>query len=122
MSPFASGSKYRRHVGLNDIADRTYKGIIYHSILERNHASKLDMLKAAKDPKERVKAWSRQVCMPLDVNGVHITNLFIDFQVIYADGRIQYEEVKGYGTESWKLKEKLFRALYPERKLVIIRS
>ena len=119
--PFAKGSKYRRYVGLNDIADRTYRGQLYHSIRERNHAALLDQLKTAKNPKERVQAWDRQVAMPMLVNGKLITTLFIDFRVIYADGRIQYEEVKGYRTETWRLKEKLFRALYPERTLVIIR-
>lgn len=119
--PFAKGSKYRRYVGLNDIADRTYKNVLYHSIKERDHAARLDQLKAAKDPKERVQSWDRQVCMPLDVNGKHIANLFVDFRVLYADGRIQYEEIKGCNTPVWKLKEKLFRALYPERTLKIIR-
>src|SRR5690349_20298556 len=119
--PFAKGSKYRRYVGLNDIADRTHRGIIYHSIKEKNHAALLDQLKTAKDPKERVQAWERQCAMPMIVNGKLICTLFVDFRVIYADGRIQYEEVKGYKTETWRIKEKLFRALYPERTLKIIR-
>lgn len=119
--PFTKGSKYRRYVGLNDIADRTYRGQLYHSIKEKNYAATLDQLKKAKGPKERVQAWERQVAMPMLVNGQLICTLFVDFCVTYADGRIQYEEVKGYRTETWRLKEKLFRALYPDKILRIVR-
>lgn len=119
--PFAKGSKYRRYVGLNDIADRTYKGVLYHSIKERNYAATLENLKHAKDPKERVQAWERQVAMPMLVNGKLICTAFIDFRVIYADGRIEYHEIKGFRTQIWALKEKLFRALYPERILKVIK-
>lgn len=119
--PFAKGSKYRPRVALNDRAKRTYKGVVYHSIRERDHAAQLDMQKGAKDPALRVVRWDRQVCVPLDVSGKHITNVFVDFCVLYGDGRIQYEEVKGYRTETWRLKEKLFRALHPDKALKIIR-
>ena len=119
--PFAKGSKYRRYVGLNDIADRTHRGIIYHSIKEKNHAALLDSLKTAKDPKERVTAWERQCAMPMLVNGKLICTLFVDFRVIYGDGRIEYHEVKGFRTRDFVIKEKLFRALYPERTLKVIK-
>lgn len=122
MTPFAKGSKYRRYVGLNDIADRTYNGDIYDSIKERNHAALLDQLKKAKDPKDRVVAFTRQVYVPLHVNGKLVCSMFLDFHVVYADGRIQYEEVKGgYRNDTWALKHKLFKAVHPDKTLKIIR-
>ena len=98
-----------------------YGGRKYHSKLEAAHAARLDQLKSAADPKERVVAWQAQISVPLEVNGVHICNYVVDFLCEYADGRRTYVEVKGFETPEWKLKEKLFRALYPERDLKVVR-
>jgi hypothetical protein len=88
-----------------------YKGDIYDSGFEGNYAFELDM---------RVKAgeivkWERQVKIPLDVNGYHIANYYIDFIAYYPDGTIEYIETKGYPTEIWKMKFKIFEALYSEK-------
>ena len=37
-----------------------------------------------------------------------------DFRVIYADGRVEVEDVKGMRTEAYKLKKKLLLAKYPD--------
>jgi hypothetical protein len=55
------------------------------------------------------------------VNGKHIANYFCDFLVTFEDGREEWHEVKGFQTEVWRLKEKLFRAIYPDRILKVIR-
>lgn len=117
----SAGAAGDRHALLIDRADRTYKNDVYDSIRERDYASELDLLKSAHDVRDRVSAWQRQVCVPLDVNGQHICNVFIDFHIKFADGRIEYHEVKGRATAEWSIKKKLFAALYPERKLKIIR-
>jgi len=98
-----------------------YGDTIYHSKKEANYAATLDMLKKAEDPKDRVVRWERQVRVPLIVKGKLIANWYIDFLVTYGDGRVQYEEVKGFATETYLLKRKLFEALYPERVLKVIR-
>jgi Protein of unknown function (DUF1064) len=98
-----------------------YKGSLYDSRKEANYAATLDMLKKATDPRERVKKWDRQVRVPLIVNGKLIANWYCDFEVTYADGRKELHEVKGFDTEVWRLKRKLFEALYPKRPMKVIR-
>ncbi len=101
----------------------TYKGITYHSKLEAEYAMILDdMLK-----KKEIKGWKRQIKIPLDVNGFHICNYYIDFVVEENDGTLNYTEVKGYQTEIWRLKWKLTEAILNDKiklgeiKLTIIR-
>lgn len=65
--------------------------------------------------------WRRQIKVPLHVNGVLIANYYCDFLVSFADGREEWHEVKGFETEVWRLKEKLFRAVFPMRILKVIR-
>jgi hypothetical protein len=90
-----------------------YGGILYHSKKEAGYASHLVMRKLSKD----ILDWERQVKISLDVNGHHITNYFIDFIIHHNDGRKEYVEVKGFETPEWKLKWKLFCALYQDDKM-----
>lgn len=94
---------------------------VYHSKMEANYAATLDKLKKARDPLKRVRSWERQVKIPLVVNGELIANWYCDFRVTYADGHMELHEVKGMDTEVWRLKRKLFEALHPFWKLVVIR-
>ena len=98
-----------------------YNGTLYHSKKEADYAALLDMLKNAADPKQRVEKWTRQVRVPLIVEGKLIANWYCDFEVTFADGRIELHEVKGFDTEVWRLKRKLFEALYPYRAMKVIR-
>jgi hypothetical protein len=106
-------SKYR--------AQRTeYKGRVYHSKAEADHARQLDLMKQA--PIEaRVDRWEPQIRVPLKVNGALVCHLVLDFLVYYSDGRKEYHEVKGVETPAWRLKYKLFQALYPGAKVRMIR-
>lgn len=45
-----------------------------------------------------------------------------DFRVIYQDGHIEIEDVKGVETEAFKIKRKLFEAAYPDLTLKIVTS
>jgi hypothetical protein len=67
--------------------------------------------------------WERQVKIPLEVNGYLVANYYIDF-VVYRDGETEYVECKGYPTPEWKLKWRLFEALYtqPGNKLTVIQQ
>lgn len=100
---------------------KRYGDTIYDSKKEADYAARLDMLKKAADPKERVLRWERQIRVPLVVAGKLIANWYADFEVKFADGRVEIHEVKGYDTEVWRLKRKLFEALHPKRKLKVIR-
>lgn len=82
--------------------------------------AELDLLLRAK----QIKGWKCQVKIPLDVNGYHVCNYYIDFVIEENDGTFTYSEVKGFETEVWRLKWKLFEALYGEKegiKLEVIR-
>lgn len=100
---------------------KRYGADLYHSKKEADYAALLDTLKKAADPAERVTRWTRQVRVPLIVNGALIANWYCDFEVTYADGRVELHEVKGFDTETWRLKRKLFLALYPKRAMKVIR-
>ena len=94
-----------------------YKGSIYDSKFEAQIANDIEMMKLAGE----VIKWERQVKIPLEINGYLVCNYYIDF-VVYRDGETEYIEAKGYPTPVWKLKWKLFEALFtkPENKLTVI--
>lgn len=109
-------SKYRAQVECSkeaDRASRTYVGVVYHSRAEARYAARLDQLRGAADPKERVVSVQGQVRIPLEVYGRLVTTWIADFKVSFADGRTEIHEVKGFETPEWKIKRKLFEALRP---------
>ena len=97
---------------------QTYNGYNYDSKMEAMYASQLDWLIKAKE----IDKVERQHKISLDVNGVHIANYFIDFKVYYCDGHVEYHEVKGAETMLWRMKWKLSKAMYPDRKFVLIKK
>lgn len=99
------GRKYRN-------VRKDYNGYIYDSKREAEYAHQLDLLKKAKDPKVRVKNWERQYKLDLRINDRHICNYYVDFRVEYEDGSIELVEVKGFETDTWKLKVKIMEATY----------
>jgi len=97
-----------------------YNGIVYHSKKEATYAVELDFRVKAKD----IKSWDRQVKVELKIKGKLITRYFLDFLIQHNDGTIEYVEVKGFETDVWKLKWKMFEALYGGNrkvKLTIVR-
>jgi hypothetical protein len=54
-----------------------------------------------------------QPTYPLVVKGIPITKYRADFCYREA-GRLVVEETKGFETPDWKIKAKLFKALYPD--------
>ena len=87
------------------------------SKFENGKAQELALLKKAGE----IKDFQEQVKIPLEVNGFHICNYYIDFVIEHNDGDIEYLETKGYATDTFKLKWKLFEALYdkPGNRLTI---
>lgn len=78
------------------------------SKFEAGKAQELELFKKVKE----IKDFQEQVKIPLEVNGFHICNYYIDFVIEHNDGTVEYLETKGYATDVWKLKWKLFEALY----------
>lgn len=98
-----------------------YKNDYYDSGFEGNYAKELDLRLYAGE----IIKWERQVKIPLIVNGYHITNYYIDFIVYYPDGTKEYVETKGLASEAWKIKWKMFEALYselPDVKLLLVQQ
>lgn len=89
---------------------RNYAGMWFDSTFELNVYQDLEWrLKAGE-----IKEIKRQVKIVLTVNGVHITNYFIDFIVTYNDGSREYIEAKGFETKDWQIKWRLLHALIDE--------
>jgi hypothetical protein len=91
---------------------QTYNGHNYDSTFEEEYAQALDYSLKSRD----IKKWERQVKLDLKVNGVHITNYYIDFVVYHNDGTKEFIEVKGYENEVWKMKWKIFEAVFEDFK------
>jgi len=100
---------------------KTYNGITYHSKKEAKYAQDLDLRIRAND----IKSWERQVKIDLRVKGIHICNYYIDFVITHNDGILEYVEVKGFETPEWRLKWKLFEAIFtvdhPEHTLTVVK-
>lgn len=89
-----------------------YNGNSYMSKREANYAQQLDLLKKAKNPADQVVSYEIQVPYPIEINGKKICKYLADFRVLYADGRTEVVDVKGFKTDIYKLKKKLVEATY----------
>lgn len=98
-------------------AKRTlYRGVWYASKSEARYARYLDALKK----KGTIESWERQVRYTLKVNGEKVCQMVPDFRVTYPNGKVELHEVKGHPTPVWKMKMRLFKALYPDMEYVVI--
>jgi len=90
----------------------------YDSKFEAGYAQELDLRKKTGE----IKDWEAQKTLPLIVNGYLVCTYRIDFVVYHHDGTVEYVETKGYPTDVWRLKYKLFEALYtsPQNKLTVV--
>ena len=61
-----------------------------------------------------IKSYEIQKQYSLDINGSHICNHIVDFVVTNKLGLIEIHETKGFATRDWRIKWKLFEALYPD--------
>lgn len=86
----------------------TYKGYHYDSKAEVQYAMYLDSeLQAG-----RIRAWEKQVTIPIYFNDLHVCDYRLDFKVEHLDDTIEWVEVKGFPTPTWALKRKVFEAGY----------
>jgi hypothetical protein len=90
----------------------------FGSGFERDYSCELDLRIKAGD----VIRYDKQVVIPLDfvVDGRtwRIATYKIDFVVECADGYTEYVETKGREFPEWKLKWKMFEALYSHKPMV----
>lgn len=86
-------------------------GIVFDSAAEARRWCELKLLEKAGE----IRGLSRQLKIPLIVNGAKICTLIIDAAYFEGQKRI-YEDVKSAHTRKlpvWRLKMKLLKALYP---------
>ena len=109
LAPFVEQPKVGRIKGVSAEADRTYNGRVYHSKSEAEYAQRLDFQVKARI----VHHWTPQVTIPIIVNNVPICKVVVDFKVFNVDGTVDLVEIKGFETETFRLKKKLLLACYP---------
>lgn len=85
-----------------------YRGQLYDSKKEAHRAMELDMLVSS----GLVSAWYPQHEFKFFLNGVDICSYIADFKVVYPDGHVEYEDVKGFKTAMYRLKKKMLLAFY----------
>ena len=98
-------SKYRNKITL-------YNGMKFDSTKEANYCKRLDLLHSAKLESDRVLKYERQVPYIFSMSGTLICTYKLDFKVYYADGRVEYVDVKGFKTDVYIIKKKLMKAFY----------
>lgn len=91
-------------------------GTIYDSKKEARYSEQLQLRKLAGE----IKEWSGQHCLRLDVNGEHICKYYVDFRIVLANGKEEFHEVKGFATDTWRIKWKLAMAIYGKEKFILI--
>ena len=89
---------------------RCLQGHLHHSRLEAGYCNQLEVARKAK----LIKSFETQKMFRLVVNGKTICQHTPDFLVTLLDGRQEVHETKGMALPVWRLKMKLFKALYPE--------
>lgn len=89
-----------------------YNGRVFASKHEAKWAAQLDLMRFAKDPRQKVALIEYQFRMPLNVNGQKIADYVADFRVTFADKHVEIWDAKGMRTDVYKLKRKLVKALY----------
>lgn len=86
----------------------TYAGQIFDSIGERDRYFYLQEA----ERQGRIKDLKCQVRFPLDVNGLKVCAYIADFVYFLPDGHRIVEDYKGAITDVFRLKAKLFKAIY----------
>lgn len=97
---------------------RCGQGHIHHSRAEAGYCDIVEIRKIGGN----IKDYEIQKKFSLDVNGVHIANHYPDFLITGNDGRKWVEEFKGFSTEVWRMKVKLFKAQYPDIEYRVIKG
>jgi len=93
-------------------SERTHEGIVFDSKAEMNYYKKLVLFKKADMPLFRVVDIKRQFVFQCTVNDIKVCKYICDFVVTYADGRIEYVDVKGMKTATYRIKKKFVEAQF----------
>lgn len=104
-------------------------GHFFHSRSEAGYYGQLKMLKLAGEIKEfdrqvgfELFAWTPNDDFRSGHNRKKVTTHIVDFLVTLNDGTKEVHEVKGFATDTWQIKHKLFEANYPELTYKVIKA
>lgn len=108
-APIKKGNKYH--------AQKTqYNGFMYDSKKEATFARVLDSMRKSVNKSDRVLTWGRQIPYEFMLQDKLIFTYYLDFLVIYSDGRKEYIDVKGYkkgcAYQMFRLKKKIIETEY----------
>ena len=93
------------------------QGHKHQSIFESNYCDALSVLVKTGG----IKSYEIQKKFDLIVNGIKICSHYVDFWVEHKGGEFECHETKGAEMSTWKLKYKLFKAIFPEIKYIIVK-
>lgn len=102
---------YQRRANKYGAKKTEYKGRVYDSKGEAGLAGEIDLLVRGG---EVVKVEPQKTFKLYGVNGRHITNHRVDFLLTFKDSHQEVWEYKGFATEIWRIKLKLFEDNYPD--------
>lgn len=113
---------YRTRSGKYNAVTQTVDGINFHSKKEAGYYQQLKLERRA----GLIKSFTRQVSFDLyawngTATGTRVCSHIVDFVVTLNNDMREVREVKGFGTDVWDLKRKLFEANYPELPYKVIR-
>ena len=69
---------------------------------------------------KEIRGYRSQVKFDLKVNDKHVTTHIVDFMVENNDKKFEVHEYKGFATDAWDIKRRLFEAIYPEIPYIVI--
>ena len=121
ICPNCNGKKFIRNKFNNTRTE--YNGIKYDSKKEAAKAAELDLLKQGGEVLEWLPH-PRYILQPRyrDKNGVVVRAIYYipDFWVKYSDGKEVVIDIKGFQTQEFKLKAKMWRYRYRETGMELI--
>ena len=92
-------------------------GEVFPSVIERNYYVYLQMQQRAGE----IEWFEKQVSFTFVVDSVSVCRYIADF-VVMTNGEFEVRDTKGVETETFKIKKKLFKAIYGVDIVVIGRS
>lgn len=102
-----------RHSKFNAKPKRCRQGVMHHSSMEAARCDELHLMALAQPPLISELRAHPQERFDLTVNGVHVCNYMADF--VYRDeetGNTVCEDVKGFKTSEYRIKERLMLAVH----------
>jgi hypothetical protein len=89
-------------------------GVKYDSKFEASEAKDLTLLLKA----GKIAGFESHKRIPLEVNGFHVSDYYIDFVVHHLDGTTEYLETKGMPSAVWVLKFKILEAMIHDNPMI----